>query len=209
MNAYNTQPTFHSNPSWTIDSQHNMDSASEYIDYLFKKARMLVVRVDLSFSYGHIAQYEAEHARDAFQRFLNNIKQTWLNNHRLGYMWAMECGDQRGFHFHCLFFYDEVERQQALTLGHGLGKYWMNNINGGYGEYYCSNRDEAVFAEAGTLGIGKIHRNDGLGRQNLLRVVSYLVKESEETKLRLPDSFRRFRTFGRGEMSNKINSHQI
>lgn len=193
--------TLNQTTDWPVEDTHNLRSALGYTDYLFSRhARLLAVRVDFSFLQGALAKFQPEHARDYFRRFKNNFRQTWMGNHLLGYLWGLEYGEQAGFHYHCIFFYNEVYTQQDQVLGHALGQYWSEVITGGQGSYYCSNGDKERLAAQGLLGIGKVHRNDPLTRQNLNRVVSYLVKESDATRRMLPESLQRFRTYGRTEV---------
>jgi hypothetical protein len=63
-------------------------------------------------------------------------------------------------------------------------------------------------AQGFPVGIGMISRNDMQKRNNLLYVASYLVKIDPLRQQALPESMKRFRTFGRGEMRGGSSSRR-
>lgn len=193
------------NPSWNYqEDSNNYQSLIGYINRLFdKRSRLLVIRIDLSFSIGAAGQYDAEHARECFSKFMNNRRCNGIFRNEIGYAWALEWAQDRGFHYHFLFFFDGHESQQDITIGHRIGQYWRDVITQGTGYYHCSNDDKENLERMGyPVGIGMIHRNDHGLRENLLRMATYMLKEEAEgmPQLRsvLPESLRRFRTFGHG-----------
>lgn len=193
------QPYSH---SWNYSEDSNYHSMRKYIDSLFSsKSRLLVVRVDLGFQANAIGQYDPCFARDCFQRFMNNRRRNQIFNAEVGYLWSLECGIDKGFHYHCIFFFDGHLRQQGSFIGNSIGRYWMNSITGGVGCYFCSNNNIDTLARQGCpIGIGMINRGDVVLRENLVMCATYLIKEAEGSTLHrsLPDTLKGFRTFGRG-----------
>lgn len=188
--------------AWNVTAEHNYLSMVSYIDQLFSKhSRLLIIRVDLMFRDNTQGQYDAEFSRVCFQRLLNNSRRNRIFDNMVGYVWALEYGQNRGFHYHCLFIYNGSRSQQDITIGHEIGRYWMDMITEGTGTYYVSNDRKAYFEQQGTLGIGMIHRHDAVRRENLIRSASYLLKDDGLIQQMLPESHRRFRTFGRGEIA--------
>lgn len=190
------------NPSWNYqEDSSNYQSLIGYVNRLFdKRSRLLVIRIDLSFSVGTRGQHDAEYARECFGRFMNNRRNNGIFENEEGYVWALEWAPERGFHYHCLFFFDGHKSQQDITIGHRIGQYWRDVIAQGTGYYYCSNDDKDELERRGwPVGIGMIHRDDQAKRAALLACSTYLLKEGESLRTVLPESLRRFRAFGRGE----------
>ena len=195
--------------SWRYVENHNFFSAVNYINHLFDlRARLLVIRIDLSFQHETQGQYDAEYARACFQRLLNNRRSNSIFRNLMGYIWVLEYGQERGFHYHCIFFYDGHYSQQDITISHRIGAYWRDAITQGAGCYYSCNDSKETLAKRGfPIGVGMIHRNNMQSREDLIWITTYLLKETEEdgTPLHtvLPESLRRFRSFGHGEISNR------
>jgi len=184
---------------WCDESSHNFLSLKEYFDYKFTQhSRLLVVRLDLKFQSGSFGQNDAWHAKDCFQRFLNNIRVLKITENLVGYAWAMEYGPNTGFHYHCFFLFDGARSQQDIKLGRELGWYWVETITQGTGLFYCSNDDKGIFEANNTLGIGMIHRDDQIKRAHLLGIASYIVKDNGLPSAVLPEGCTNFRTFGKG-----------
>ena len=149
-------------------------------------------------------QYLAEHAREYFSKFMNNRRRNGIFKNEMGYIWSLEWAPDRGFHYHCIFFFDGHESQQDVTIGHRIGQYWRDAITQGTGYYHCCNDDKQRLEKHGyPVGIGMIHRDDQVVRENLVWMATYLLKEPEEGEVALhvvlPENLRRFRTFGHGE----------
>ncbi|QLI80848.1 inovirus-type Gp2 protein [Chitinibacter fontanus] len=188
---------------WCDESNYIYQSIKEYIDYKFNlHSRLLIIRLDLGFKDNTTGQYNAEYARACLQKLMNNKRKLKLFSNERGYVWSLEYGQDKGFHFHCFFIFDGSSSQQDQTIGHAIGQYWVNIITQGTGSYYCSNDDKAKFEAEGTLGIGMIHRYEHHKRANLMSIASYLAKDDALIKPMLPESTKGFRTFGRGEMVN-------
>lgn len=188
--------------SWEYAKDSNYHSMRTYIDNLFMhRSRLLVVRVDLGFCANTQGQYDAEYARECFQRFLNNRRRNQIFDAEVGYLWSLECGPDKGFHYHCIFFFDGHLRQHGSFIGREIGKYWKSAITAGEGHYSCSNDNIERLAQQGSpIGIGMIERNNPVQRENLVWAATYLIKDTDESAMHrmLPDGLRGFRTFGRG-----------
>lgn len=192
---------------WCDENNYVYQQLAEYIDYKFKQySRLLVIRLDLGFVDGTTCQWSAEDARANFQKFLNNRRMLALFKNEVGFAWVLECGPEKGFHYHLIFLFNGALSQQDQSIGHAIGQYWKNKINNGSGNYYCSNDNKVMFKEQGLLGIGMIHRSDEQARANLLSNVSYLAKDDELLQGMLPESSKRFRTFGKGEIPKNLQN---
>jgi hypothetical protein len=118
-----------------------------------------------------------------------------------GYAWAVEQGKQRGYHCHLLLIYDGHKHQNDCYLGLEVGKCWQKLLNG-KGAFFTSNHPDykAKFRDAGSLGVGMIHRNNASEVANAINVGVYLVKpEKDDQFLRVKSP--KMRTFGTGQFS--------
>lgn len=204
--AYFDQARFINVQSWQFEESHNYYSLMKYIESLVNTySRLLTIRIDLSFQVGTQGQYDAEYARSCLQRLLNNSRSNRIFDNMVGYVWALEHAPERGFHYHFIFFYNGHKSQQDVTIGHEIGKYWVNSITNGTGYYFCSNANKGELERMGLpVGIGMVSRNDPAQLQSMRWMATYLLKgagEGEPTlRSVLQESLGRFRTFGRGEI---------
>lgn len=178
----------------------NFNNAYQFINQLFiERSRILVIRLDFGVNRLSNNKYDAYYLRDCLNQFLNNRRQKpSLFQHCLGYMWTLELGQEKGFHYHCFFFFDGAYSQQDISIGHGIGQYWRQ-ITQGEGAYYCSNDDKLQFEQLGTCGVGMMHRHDLLKRQNLTNLLGYLFKDVQSTRSSIAAlGVKNIRLFGKG-----------
>lgn len=194
--------------TWTYSADSNSHSLLSYIgDLINMRSRLLVIRVDLSFRMYSQGSYNAEYAREQFNRFMNSRRRNSIFNNEIGYAWALEFGHEgheesagKGFHYHCIFFFDGHKSNHDILIGHQIGEYWMRTVSDGTGVYYCSNPDKDELRRKGfPVGIGMIHRNNQDEVNAMLHMATYLLKNESKIHPYLPEGMRGFRTFGRGE----------
>ncbi|WP_025122849.1 MULTISPECIES: inovirus-type Gp2 protein [unclassified Serratia (in: enterobacteria)] len=176
-------------------SVKNTRSAQRYVVRLFERySRLLVVRVDLSYGEHAKRTVTAQQACDDRERLFRNAKANRLFQHLVGYVWKLELGKERRYHYHMFFFFDGAKVRQDVTLARHIGEYWKQHITGGRGCYFNCNAHKERYTE---LGIGMVSWNDSRMQQGLLRGVRYLTKADEWIRLALPENGR---SFGKGEL---------
>lgn len=180
--------------------EKNKRSLECYIDNLFEQhSRILVIRVD--FGYGKDVSLEpsktahttSEDVRRHRDRLLKNIPSNSLFSGLVGYIWKLEYGLEKGYHYHWIFFFDGRTRCRDVWLGQKIGEYWQK-IVGETAVYWNCNANKNSYRR---LGIGMISRGDDELRKNLIEAAEYLTKP--DLHLRLVDATAG-RTFGRGEI---------
>lgn len=83
----------------------NLKSYKDYVKALFNKyARLLVVRVDLG--YYKMVQTSYQQFITDIDTFLKKISYHPVFQNKVGYIWKLEYGLQKGFHVHLLVFFD-------------------------------------------------------------------------------------------------------
>jgi hypothetical protein len=171
----------------------------KHIDNLFERyARLLVVRVDLSFltpfqcrdlDLSSVTFDDALYYREAFTR---SLAREPLFEHLVGYIWKVEQGALKGFHTHWLFFFDGSKVREDITLGHLIGEHW-SVIVGPHATYWNCNVNKTGYRYP---GIGQIDHADQRKREGLQRAIEYLCKVDDFISLKHTGGRR---TFGRSE----------
>ena len=162
-------------------------------------SRLLAVRVDLSYKseFHNLITIDKFHAEiNLFLRRLTNKKGCFKHLH--GYVWALEQGEDKGYHCHLLLLYDGSKRHKDCHLGQEVGEHWQI-LTGGYGQYFNCNDPHHLktFIESGKCGLGMIYRKNDEQVRNLNHVAQYLTR-STKLNQRLLVKAPGMRSFGRG-----------
>ncbi len=164
------------------EAQRNCDELETYIDHIFSHySKLLVIRVDLAYQKG--LDVSLETLESDLKRFHSNRRHNALFDDMLGYVTKIEYGIDKKLHVHALFFFNGHKHREDITLGKGIGEYWVNTIAAktqsgqSTGIYWNCNHHKAQYAK---LGIGDIHCTDSEKRQNLMEAVRYLCKKTTQ-----------------------------
>ncbi|MGL5289454.1 MAG: YagK/YfjJ domain-containing protein [Aeromonas sp.] len=170
--------------------RRNSTAITQYINDLFERyAKLLVVRVDVHFK----EQVTLQEAQEEREYYLSSIRKEYHS--LIGYIWKLEYGKDRGYHYHLAFFFDGNQVQGDIRLGQALGERWR------LGSYYNCNADRQKYQEWGKDGIGEIRWDDTVKRQRLLgNALNYLLKMDEEL---LATMFERSRSIGKMELPSR------
>ncbi|EJL1150809.1 inovirus-type Gp2 protein [Salmonella enterica] len=178
-------------------SVQNLKGAWNYIRHLQSRySRLLVLRVDLSWSNEHKSAITADDARKHRQQLFRNMQKNPLFRHVLGTVWKLEYAPQRKFHYHMLFILNGNKAPQDGVIAHTFGEYWKHTITKGKGIYYNCNANKALYEEC---CLSKLKRGDNSKDKGLLQALSYITKIDACARLVLPGNAR---TFGRGEINS-------
>lgn len=174
----------------------NLAGALAYVDHLFEHhSRLLVIRVDLSYQKVIVKNnvVSADMTRLHRKRLFKCVQSRPLFKDCLGYIWKLEYGQYKGFHYHTCFFFDGSKVRGDVSLARRIGEFWRNEITEGKGLYFNCNAIANSYAQS---GIGDIHYTNQAKRGSLLKVITYITKVDTAVRLLLPQGGR---TFGRGE----------
>ncbi|WP_416261062.1 YagK/YfjJ domain-containing protein [Gibbsiella quercinecans] len=176
-------------------SQKNHLSSLSYINELFENySKILVLRVDLSYLKSKYNSITAATTQIHRKKLLKSVQSHSLFQHCIGYLWKMEFGSIKGFHYHTCFFFDGNKVRNDILLARLVGVYWSQKITDGMGLYFNCN---AAYHQDDRSGIGNVHYSDNKKRNNLKIAIKYLTKTDSIIRLTLPNNSR---IFGRGEM---------
>lgn len=174
----------------------NLAGALSYVDNLFEHhARLLVVRVDQSWRKNLVKNktISTSIARLHRQLLFKRVQSHPLFQHCLGYIWKLEYGQYKGFHYHTCFFFDGSKVRGDITLARSIGELWEKEVTDGQGLYFNCNAIASTYARS---GIGYIDYTDHAKRAVLKEAIGYIAKVDTAVRLSLPQGVR---TFGRGE----------
>lgn len=174
----------------------NLKGTLSYVDHLFERhSRLLVVRVDLSYQKAMIENktISTDLTRRHRKRLFKQVHAHPLFKHCLGYIWKLEYGRYKGFHYHTCFFFDGSKVRGDIRLARRIGEYWTKEVTGGQGLYFNCNAIASTYVQS---GLGDIHFSNQEKRNALQRAIAYLTKVDTVVRLSLPQGAR---TFGRSE----------
>ncbi|MCR6737290.1 inovirus Gp2 family protein [Aeromonas dhakensis] len=174
----------------------NSTSVHNYINRLFRlHSKLLVVRVDVHYGDEIKDTITIEEAIDNRDAYLRAVKRRYRN--LLGYVWKLEYGVARGYHYHMAFIFNGNKVQGDISLGRQLGEGWKS-LSREPRTYYNCNADRDKYEEWGTYGIGMVRCDDSEKRHLLLhKALSYLLKFDEAL---LAEMHERFRSVGKMEV---------
>ena len=203
----------------------NKRSLMGYIEALFEyRARLLVIRVDLSYkqdSYGFISVSESERidlldgiknkevlekwsieVRQQRDDLIKILKKKYKDN-LIGYVWKLEYGADKAFHYHTIFFFDGNYHHQDVLIGKEIGELWETEVTKNKGIYWNCNSRKNDFRKYDRIATGMIHHKDKRQRENLELMAEYLIKPDYFVKTALSEGAR---AFGKGERPTKLKS---
>lgn len=191
-------------------NKRNFNSGAKLVNRLFDNySKIMVVRVDLGYTSKNMGgrdddsdlsrrEINLNKVSDDRRKFFNNIRQTSIGSALIGHIWKLEYGEDKGFHYHMIFFFDGAKVHKDSYYADEIGKYW-SQITGGIGCYFNCNRAKSEYKR---LGIGMISHYDHELRDNLIWVVlAYLVKKDQMISC----DTGKHRTFGRSEIPKPKN----
>ncbi|WP_421338457.1 YagK/YfjJ domain-containing protein [Aeromonas veronii] len=177
----------------------NSTSVHDYINKLFRLySKLLVVRVDVHYGDEIKDTLTIEEAIDDRDTYLRAVKRRYRD--LLGYVWKLEYGVARGYHYHMAFIFNGNKVQGDISLGRKLGEEWKS-LSREPRTYYNCNADRNKYEEWGAYGIGMV-RCDDLEKRHLLlhNALSYLLKFDEAL---LAVMHERFRSVGKMEVPHR------
>ncbi len=163
----------------TQTTNRRVASASKSIGKAFRSySRLLVIRLDLSYRKEFFPEITAERAKKDLRRFFWNWRhKKSLFGDCVYYLWKLEYGLLKGYHFHLVLFYNGRAVRNDAFRAHAVGEYWKDVTTKGKGAFFNCNVDKAKYRY---VGIGMVKWDDEEKRRFLLeKVVTYLAKSDQ------------------------------
>lgn len=197
--------------NFVSSEQRNRDTLLNYLENLIGHySRLLFIRVDLSYLKEKQSEIDIRAFRDDVQKLIGFIQDgdTCFKDIE-GYAWALEQGEEKGYHCHLLLVYNGAARQKDYYYADQVLKKWeMITQKAGHG-YNCNTKEHKdQFRSLGKLGVGMIHRDRPREVENALNVGMYLVNP-EKTHQSLRVKPKHMRTFGTGTYQRSYRRYRL
>jgi hypothetical protein len=161
------------------DANNRYNEYCKYIDNLFKNcARQVVLRIDLYYKKQYANNITIADITNDLNHLFENKRCNSIFDCMNGYIAKLEFGVDKGLHYHVLFFFDGSERNiySHIHFAEEIGKYWVDTITKGRGDYWNVNDNAARYDSLGKRGIGVINWDDTNLMKNLKYIVQYFCK---------------------------------
>lgn len=161
-------------------AKDNYVSCANLMIELFKRdARLLILRVDLSFEGDAKDLSDSDAAEAAYCKFLRNLRGNCIVPHVLGYIGKREDGLERRVHYHVLVAIDGNEHRSAFHMTERLRSFWVHDCVGTKSlasSFNCWTRRR----EHEYNCIGLLHYTDSHMLMGLREAIEYLCKEDNQ-----------------------------
>ncbi|MBV7515819.1 inovirus-type Gp2 protein, partial [Pseudomonas sp. PDM25] len=135
-----------------------------------------------------------ERVFDDLDRMTAEHERNPIFDHLLGYICAVEQGDDRGYHIHAAYFFNGNEVCRDVYKAQQIGDLWAR-ITQGQGYFDSCNHDkeekygkkeqeQGKAEEQYELGIGMIFQSDPEIRPHVHYAMCYLVKDAQHVRLK-------------------------
>ena len=189
---------------------HNRERLRDYLDDLLGHySKLLFIRVDLAYLKDKQHQVNVWQFQQDVRELLGFIQDGDRCFRDLeGYAWALEQGEEKGFHCHLLLIYNGSTRQKDFYLADQTIQRWQEITEGnGYGFNCNTPKHKSQFRKTDSLGIGMIHRDNDREVKNAINACSYLVNpEKSHQQLRIKPMG--MRTFGKGSYKRSYRRYR-
>lgn len=165
-------------------------------------ARWLVLELTLKYESkyrGSITLDEVINHRDTFFR---SRDYNYMMSCVKAYVWAIEEGEDIGFHLHVVLFCLPVTKDDE-RLANQIGDYWEDVVTQGKGTFHNSNRADLkpryeMYGHG--IGVGLIEHDNRKMRGSLLENLIYLAKTEQQLQIRAAGNVH---TFGTSDVPKK------
>ena len=174
-------------------AKENAVRVCDYTDALISRySRTLIIRVNLYYYQSAQLRLRVERVFEDLDRLTAEHERNPIFNHFLGYICAVEQGEDRGYHIHAAYFFNGNEVCRDVYKAQQIGDLWAR-ITQGQGYFDSCNHDkEEKYGKTGQeqvveqreLGIGMIFQNDQEIRPHVHYAMCYLVKDAQQVRLK-------------------------
>lgn len=156
-------------------ARNQFKSAKRCVDLaLEQRSRVLIIRLDVRFS--KTQNPSIDQVKKDLRTFLRHAGRT-KNLNILGYIWKLEFGQRRGFHYHFIFILDSRDHSKEIKLAQQIGQIWEKVI--GVEGTFHNCHFKAVNNQYDKLAIGRLHRHEQQKYQYLLELLRYFAKKDQ------------------------------
>ena len=152
-------------------NSRNTESITQYINDIFDAySRVLVVRLDVGYEEETYDRLDTPEVIEDRELFLATVRRRYPD--LIGYVWALEYGKRRRYHYHMALLFNGSRHQQDVSLAQALGELWQE-LSHAAGTYYNCNASKDKYDHC-YLGI--VNHWDREKRYYMEKFISYLCK---------------------------------
>lgn len=157
-------------------AKHQYERAKRLVDALRAKySKLLILRVDLCWKNQNLDELNLKKLKTTLSAFLKRFHHDPALPQIVGYIWKLEFGQQKGYHYHCLFFLNGNKYQNDAYYAERIGSYWCE-FTQEQGFYFNCNRNRLNYRN---LAIGMAKHTDQAMFDNLDQVLVYICKQDQ------------------------------
>lgn len=157
-------------------AEHQYERAKCLVDALRAKySKLLILRVDLCWKNQNLNELNLHELKSTLSSFFKRFHHDPALPNIVGYIWKLEFGQQKGYHYHCLFFLDGNKFQNDAYYAEQIGSYWCK-FTKDQGFYFNCNRNKLKYRN---LAIGMAKHDDQVIFENLGNVLVYICKQDQ------------------------------
>jgi hypothetical protein len=179
-------------------AKHQGDRVCDYSDTMLDRySRTLIIRVNLYYYQTVQVRLRIEQVFDDLDRLIAERERNPIFDHLIGYISAMEQGEDCGYHLHAAFFFNGNQVRGDVYKAQQIGELW-ERITRGQGYYHSCNHDKEKYKDEDNgmdedkdkdekkhgLGIGMIFKNDQAIRPHVHYAMVYLVKDAQHLRVK-------------------------
>jgi hypothetical protein len=172
-------------------NSRNTKSITQYISDIFDVySRVLVVRLDVGYEKDTYDQLDTPEVIKDRELFLAAVRRLYPD--LIGYVWALEYGKKRRYHYHMALLFNGSRHQEDVRLARALGELWQQ-LSHTTSTYYNCNANKDKYDHC---YLGMVNHWDRKKRYYMENFICYLCKVDQ-----LIDTLisKRQRCFGRME----------
>lgn len=152
-------------------NSRNIKSITQYINDVFDVySRVLVVRLDLEYGKDTYDQLDSSKVIEDRDVFLAAARRRYP--HLIGYVWALEYGKKRRYHYHMALLFNGSHHRQDISLAQALGELWQQ-LSHTTGTYYNCNASKDRYNHC---YLGMVNHWDREKRDYMEKFICYLCK---------------------------------
>lgn len=157
-------------------AKHQYERAQRLVKALrAKHSKLLILRVDLCWKNQNLNELNLHELKSTLSSFFKRFHHDPELPNIVGYIWKLEFGQQKGYHYHCLFFLDGNKFQNDAYYAEQIGSYWCK-FTKDQGFYFNCNRNKMKYRN---LAIGMAKHDDQVMFDNLNKVLVYICKQDQ------------------------------
>ena len=148
---------------------------------LQKHPRTVIVRMDLSYLGGALADVRVEQLFEDLRCFMQQRRSSSIFKREVGHIYLVGQDADKGFFIRATFFFDGAYVKSDWNKARGIGEFWRR-VTQGRGGYFSSNHDMSRYRDE--LGVGALDHSDERIIANITHAIRRLAGFAEPLRIK-------------------------